>query len=95
MSDAEEKSDVPDNWGTSRFDDVDPGDLPATNRTEEDMSRVSHPGKATDAAWKLAREYGLCISLIDGTGQDGKVLKGDVEDALEVTRKKLKGADDE
>lgn len=38
---------------------------------------------ATDAAAKLAREHDLDLSAVEGTGENGRVLKGDVEDALE------------
>jgi len=37
---------------------------------------------ATDAAMDLARENDLSLSDIDGTGDEGRVLKGDVEDYL-------------
>jgi pyruvate/2-oxoglutarate dehydrogenase complex dihydrolipoamide acyltransferase (E2) component len=39
--------------------------------------------EATDAAAELAEEEGLDLSEIEGTGEGGKVLKGDVRDALE------------
>lgn len=38
---------------------------------------------ATSAARDLAEEEGLDLSSLDGSGVDGKVLKGDVQDALD------------
>ena len=39
--------------------------------------------EATDAAVELAEEEGVDLSEIEGTGSDGKVLKSDVQDALD------------
>ena len=38
---------------------------------------------ATDAALDLVEEKGLDLEEVEGTGNDGKVLKSDVEDHLE------------
>lgn len=38
--------------------------------------------KATDAARDLAEEEGIDLSKVDGSGEDGKILKSDVQDAL-------------
>lgn len=39
---------------------------------------------ATDAAEKLAAELGVDIAKVQGTGQDGRITKGDVEAAAEA-----------
>lgn len=39
---------------------------------------------ATDAAVALAREANLTPAQVTGTGEDGRILKGDVEDAIEA-----------
>ena len=36
----------------------------------------------TDAARELAEEHGVDLSTIEGTGKDGRILKGDVEKAI-------------
>lgn len=42
---------------------------------------------ATDAARELADEYGVDLAFVEGTGEDGRVLKGDVEAAIEDVEK--------
>lgn len=37
---------------------------------------------ATEAAIELAREHGVLLSEIEGSGEDGRVLKSDVEDEV-------------
>jgi pyruvate/2-oxoglutarate dehydrogenase complex dihydrolipoamide acyltransferase (E2) component len=37
---------------------------------------------ATDGAQELAAEFGLDLSLVTGTGKDGRILKADVESYL-------------
>lgn len=51
--------------------------------TEEYRPDGTDTVEATDAAATLAEEEGLDLADIDGTGEGGKVLKGDVQDALE------------
>lgn len=36
----------------------------------------------TDAARELAEEHGIDLAAIEGTGKDGRILKGDVEKAI-------------
>jgi translation initiation factor IF-2 len=47
---------------------------------EEEVVEIS----ATDAARELAEEHGLELPGIEGTGKDGRILKSDVEAAVEV-----------
>lgn len=41
------------------------------------------PPPPTEEAAELAQEHGVDIRAVGGTGQDGRVLKGDVETYLE------------
>lgn len=52
---------------------------PLTPRSDASDQTVS----ATTAARELAEEEGVDLSSLGGTGVDGKVLKGDVKDAVE------------
>ena len=52
----------------------------AAEEAEEEVVEIS----ATDAARELAEEHGLELSEVEGTGQDGRVLKSDVEAAVEA-----------
>lgn len=38
--------------------------------------------EATDAARELADEHDLDLTEVEGTGQDGRILKGDVQEAI-------------
>ena len=38
----------------------------------------------TDAAADLAAEYGIDVSTVKGSGADGRITKGDVEDAIKA-----------
>lgn len=38
----------------------------------------------TDAAREVAEEHGIDIAAIEGTGKDGRILKGDVEKAIKA-----------
>lgn len=74
-------------------------ELAKLQRSEEEersteRERTLHPGSATDAAWKLAEDYGLCVGFIEGSGRRGRVLKSDVQETIERLRERL-GADDE
>ena len=42
--------------------------------------------EATDAAAKLAKENGIDLATVTGTGAGGKVIKSDVEALIEVFR---------
>lgn len=39
---------------------------------------------ATEAALKLAEEYGIDLSQVTGTGQDGRITKADVEELIDA-----------
>lgn len=39
---------------------------------------------ATDAAVELAAEHGIDMADVEGTGEDGRILKSDVEAAVEA-----------
>lgn len=61
--------------------------LPAqvdNNDDREEISVVEGEGElnATDAAIELAREAGIDISDVEGTGLDGRILKSDVAEAI-------------
>lgn len=47
-----------------------------------DLEAATRPTDATDAARDLAREEGVDLGSVEGTGKDGRVLKSDVEAAL-------------
>lgn len=38
----------------------------------------------TDAAAELAAEYGIDVNTVKGSGADGRITKGDVEDAIKA-----------
>jgi len=44
---------------------------------------VTEEVEATDAAAQLAEEEDVDLSAVEGTGSDGKVLKSDVQEALD------------
>lgn len=39
---------------------------------------------ATESAVKLAEEYGIDLSQVTGTGQDGRITKADVEGLIDA-----------
>lgn len=57
----------------------------AVNRLEEEVAELEGrmPPDATDAAKSLANEHGVDLDEVYGTGKDGRVKKGDVEDYLD------------
>ncbi|QPC90612.1 pyruvate dehydrogenase complex dihydrolipoamide acetyltransferase [Mesorhizobium sp. INR15] len=58
-----------------------PSGLPAISLTRGEISHLSS-GRATPLARRLAREAGLAVSGITGTGPHGRVVKADVEAAV-------------
>jgi pyruvate/2-oxoglutarate dehydrogenase complex dihydrolipoamide acyltransferase (E2) component len=54
----------------------------AQEQAETAAAEKTEPG-ATSAARALAEEEGVALDDVDGSGKDGKVLKGDVERALQ------------
>ncbi|TGV77769.1 pyruvate dehydrogenase complex dihydrolipoamide acetyltransferase, partial [Mesorhizobium sp. M00.F.Ca.ET.149.01.1.1] len=59
-----------------------PSALPAISPTRGEISQSSTAGRATPLARRLAREAGLAIGEIKGSGPRGRVLRADVEAAL-------------
>jgi len=49
----------------------------------DDLFDQTEGVEATSAAEDLAEDEGLDLSTVQGTGKDEKILKGDVQDALE------------
>ena len=58
-----------------------PPATPAASATPPPQGKVL----ATPAARQLAREYGLDLSRITGTGPDGRIERDDVQDAVDRT----------
>lgn len=50
---------------------------------DEDEEPEEPTLEVTPAAEELAEEYGIDVDEIEGSGKQGRVLKGDVEDVLE------------
>jgi pyruvate dehydrogenase E2 component (dihydrolipoamide acetyltransferase) len=81
--------------GSVKLDDrrrtsVEGGIYDISDLSERDRERLlDHPlvtpleVDATDSARELAEEHGIDLNGIDGSGEDGRVLKSDVEAALE------------
>lgn len=49
---------------------------PAENKMVEPVEDKAP--MATDAAWTLAREHGIDMAAVAGSGQDGRITKADV-----------------
>lgn len=58
--------------------EADP-DVFAAHDCENYRDRIPRTVEATDAAIRLARERGVTLSEVEGTGADGKIIKADVE----------------
>lgn len=56
---------------------------PPFGRVVGDLEEATRPVDATDAARALADEEGVDLGSLEGTGEDGRVLKSDVEAALD------------
>lgn len=50
---------------------------------EVDGIREASAVEVTDAAREMAREQGVDLTGVEGSGEDGRILKSDVEDATE------------
>jgi len=64
-----------------------PAGKPAASKgpaAEEVVEQAIAEAEITPAAAELARENGLDISAVKGTGKDGRVLKSDVEKAIKA-----------
>ena len=49
-----------------------------------EMARLEREGvSVTDSAFELARENGINLRTVEGTGADGKIVKADVQAELE------------
>lgn len=62
---------------------------PAAEAEAEVPAKDAEPTAATDvditgAARELAEEHGLDLSGLEGTGKEGRILKGDVEKAIQA-----------
>lgn len=56
----------------------------APEAAEEAVEEAEEEVDVTNAARELADEHGIDITTIDGTGKDGRVLKSDVQDAVDA-----------
>lgn len=66
------------------------GDLTEEDREARERGRhMRRWHDVTQAAKKLAYYYGLDPTLIEGSGMNGRVLKGDVERKLTALRERL------
>lgn len=54
---------------------------PETRRAQEHGSHYYEDISTTGAAAELAAELGIDLSIVEGTGKDGRITKADVEAA--------------
>jgi large subunit ribosomal protein L20 len=59
---------------------------PETTADEAETSESEVEVNATDAAERKAEELGVDITTVEGTGQGGRVIVGDVDDAAEADK---------
>ncbi|MDP2497850.1 MAG: 50S ribosomal protein L21 [Candidatus Palauibacterales bacterium] len=78
------KSDVQDAVDAQEADEAEEEDEAEPVRAEEEQGLAAEDVDITDAARELADEHGIDITTIDGTGKDGRVLKSDVQDAVDA-----------
>lgn len=52
---------------------------------QEKLTQVGKPVLASPAAKKIAKEHNIDLSLIRGTGPEGRIVRGDIENYLEAT----------
>lgn len=81
------RAEVPEAVGRELIDRFDPireadGPEDVSSRWEAEQAGPWDGVDATDSAVELAVENGLTPDDVTGTGEDGRVLKGDVEAAL-------------
>lgn len=63
--------------------EMSPAEAEANGLVAIGAVEVTEEVSATDAAEELAEEEGVDLSDVEGTGADGKVLKSDVQDAID------------
>ena len=78
------KSDV-----SSAVEEAEAGEVEAAAAEEETVEEEAAEEEVeeiavTGAARELAEEHGLDLAAVEGTGEDGRILKSDVEAAVEV-----------
>ncbi|MER8806382.1 pyruvate dehydrogenase complex dihydrolipoamide acetyltransferase [Mesorhizobium australicum] len=59
-----------------------PSALPGISPTRGEIGQSASGGRATPLARRLAREAGLTLSAISGTGPHGRVVKADIDAAI-------------
>ena len=66
-------------------------EAPAAAEPEEAEPEAAEEIDITGAAEELAEEHGLDLSTIEGTGKDGRILKSDVQEAIEALEQEEAG----
>ncbi len=72
--------------GASVVGDVETSDtvIPTDEETDEETDNEDRPALATPVARKLAKDLGVDIKRIDGSGPAGRVMKADIRAAAET-----------
>lgn len=86
-----EKSSTPDSPDTEASAESKESETSESKKDEKSSqeSREDHPagGEPSPAAAKMIREHELSASDIEGTGKDGRIIKEDVQKAIEAKKK--------